>query len=171
MHWVGLGIITVVLAAAQTSIGSWIAVQGAAPSFLFIAAVIYGFRWTRNEAGIAGWVLGMAADMTSANSIGPQALGFALSAVAANRLRSVLMVDNPIAQLATVGLLGWLTFAGMLVYEALLKTGWNGWSIGTCLRRAAWMAGYTAMLAPSLFWLMDRILPAFGLHLESKRRS
>lgn len=170
MHWIGLAIITIILAVAQTALRPWIQVNDAAPSLLFIAAVGYGFRWPMIEAGIAGWVLGTVADITSSNPVGPQGLGFALSAVAASRLRSVIVTDNPIAQLLTVGLLGWVTFSGVRIYERLVNMGLSGWSLSSCLRWACWMAGYTALLTPYLFWILNRILPLLGLRLESKRR-
>lgn len=170
MHWIGLGIITIVLAVVQATIRPWMEVHGAVPSLLFIAAISYGFRWPTIEAGIAGWVLGMVADITSANPVGPQGLGFALSAVAANRLRNVILVDNPFAQLLTVAALGWLTFSGVRIYERLVNVGLGGWSLSSCLRWAGWMAGYTALLTPYLFWILDRILPLLGLRVEGKRR-
>lgn len=170
MHWVGLAIITIVLAAAQTSVSPWVAIHGAVPSLLFIAAIRYGFRWPMIEAGIAGWVLGMAADITSASPIGPQALGFTLSAIAANRLRTVVMADHPIAQILTVGLLSWGTFCGVRIYDNLVSLGLSGWSLTECVRWAGWMAGLTALLSPYLFWILDRILPLVGMRMEGKRR-
>lgn len=170
MQWITLGIITLVLAVAQTMVRSWMEIQGVVPSLLFIAAVGYGFRWPLVQAGIAGWVLGMVADITSSNPIGPQGLAFALSAMAAYRLRSVIMVENPIAQLLTVGALGWATFSGVRVYERLINLGLSGWSMGSCLRWGAQMAIYTALLTPYLFWILERILPVAGLRAEGKRR-
>jgi rod shape-determining protein MreD len=165
-----LAIITVILAVAQTTVPSWMQFHGAVPSLLFIAAISYGFRWPMVEAGIAGWVLGMVADITSANPIGGQGLGFALSAIAANRLRSILTADNPIAQLLTVGILGWLTFSGVRIYERLVSLGLRGWSLGSCIQWGAWTAGYTALLTPYLFWILNRIPPLLGLRVEGKRR-
>lgn len=170
MHWVGLALIAVILAALQTSVGSWIRVQDTAPSFLFIAAIGYGFRWTRVEAGIAGWVLGMAADIASAVPLGPQSLTFALAALAAHRLRSVVMVDSPLAQLLTVGALGWATFTVVHSYGMLVAAGWQAWSLAASARWALGAAAYTALLTPYLFWILDRILPLLGLRAEGKRR-
>ncbi len=170
MRWIGLAIIALILAVAQIFVRSWMEVHAAVPSLLFIAAIRYGFGSPVVEAGIAGWVLGMVADITSANPIGPQAIGFALSAMAAQRMRSVVMVDNPIAQLLIVSLLGWLTFSGISIYEHLADLGLHGWSLAECLRWAGWTAGYTALLTPYLFWILDRMWPALGLRVESKRR-
>lgn len=169
MHWFGLVIVTIVVAAAQTSIGSLMAIKGVPPSFLLVTAVYYGFRWPASEAGIAGWALGLAADLTGATPIGAQSLSFALVAMIASQLRNILMTDHPLAQVLVTGLLGWLAYSLVYVHSAWWG-GWPGWSFALCLKRAGWVALYSAVLAPYLFWLLERAVPLLGLQPHSRRR-
>ncbi len=169
MHWFGLVIVTIVVAAAQTSVGSLLTINMVAPSFLLVTAVYYGFRWSATEAGIAGWALGLAADLTGASPIGAHSLCFALAAVIASRLRSVVMTDHPLAQMLVTGLLGWLAYSVIFTHAAW-RDGWTTWSFGLSLKRAGWVALYTALLAPYLFWLLERAVPLLGLQPHSRRR-
>ncbi len=169
MHWFGLVIVTIVVAAAQTSIGSLMAIKGVPPSFLLVAAVYYGFRWPASEAGIAGWALGLAADLTSIGPIGAHSLTFALAAMVASQLRNVLMTNHPVAQILVTGLLGWLAY-GLIFMYGKWQGVWPAWSLGTCLRSAGAYALYSAVLAPYLFWLLERAVPLLGLQPHSRRR-
>ncbi len=169
MQWFGLVIVTIVVAAAQTTLGHLLAIKGVHPSFLLVAAVYYGFRWPVSEAGIAGWVLGLAADLTSGGLIGIQSLCFALAAMIASRLRGVLLIDHPVAQILTTGLLGWGAYSLTFVWLAW-RGGWTAWPFGMSLRAAGWFALYTAVLAPYLFWLLERLVPILGLQPQARRR-
>jgi rod shape-determining protein MreD len=169
VHWLGLVIVTVVVAAAQTTIGSRMAIKGVAPSFLLVTAVYYGFRWPTAAAGIAGWTLGLAGDLTSLGQIGAQSLSLAVVAMAASRLRSVLMTDRPAAQILTTGVLGWMAYSLILAYGAW-RLGSTGWSFGASLRTAGYYALYSAVLAPYLFWLLERAVPMLGLQPQARRR-
>ncbi len=168
MRWVGLIIVTVVVAAAQTSIGPLLTIKGVGPSFLLVAAVYYGFRWPVSEAGIAGWSLGLAADLTSAGSIGAHSLSFAVAAMIASRLRAILMTDHAVAQILVTGLLGWLAYSLIFVHAGW-RDGWTAWSLGASLERAAWVAAYTAVLSPYLFWLLERGVPLLSLQPHGRR--
>ncbi len=169
MYWFGLVIVTIVVAAAQTTLGHLMAINHVPPSFLLIAAVYYGFRWPTSEAGIAGWALGLAADLTSDGPIGPHSLTFALVAMIASRLRNVLMTDHPLAQVLATGLLGWLAYSLTFAYLAW-RGGWAAWPFGMSIRGAGWVALYTAVLAPYLFWLLERLVPILGLQPHARRR-
>jgi rod shape-determining protein MreD len=169
VHWFGLVIVTIVVAAVQTSVGSLMAIKGVPPSFLLVTAIYYGFRWPVGEAGIAGWSLGMAADLTGATPIGAQSLSFALVAMAASQLRNVLVTNHPLAQILATGVLGWLAYSLVYVHSAWTG-GWASWSFALSLKRAAWVAMYSAVLAPYLFWLLDRAVPLLGLQPNGRRR-
>lgn len=169
MHWFGLVIVTIVVAAVQTSVGHLMAIKDAYPSFLLVTAVYYGFRWPAAEAGIAGWALGLAADLTSLGPIGAHSLSFALVAMVASRLRNIVMTDHPLAQILVTGLLGWLAYSLIFAHGAW-RDSWSVWSFGLSLKRAGWVALYTAVLAPYLFWLLERAVPLLSLQPHTRRR-
>jgi rod shape-determining protein MreD len=169
VRWFGLVIVTIVVAAGQTTVGHLMAINKVTPSFLLIAAVYYGFRWPTAEAGIAGWALGLAADLTGITPIGSQSLTYALAAMSASRLRLVLMTNHPMAQILVTGILGWLAYSVVSVHGAW-QGGWKVWSFGASLERAGWVALYTAVLAPYLFWLLERFVPLLGLQPHTRRR-
>jgi rod shape-determining protein MreD len=169
VHWFGLVIVTIVVAAAQTSISPLLTIKGVGPSFLLVAAVFYGFRWPVWEAGIAGWALGLAGDLTSAGPIGAHSLSFAAAAMIASRLGSVLTADRAVVQIVATGVLGWLSYSLIFLHGAW-RGGWAAWSPGVSLERAAWVAGYTAVLSPYLFWLLARGVPLLSLQPHERRR-
>jgi rod shape-determining protein MreD len=169
VHWFGLVIVTIVVAAAQTSVGSLLTIHGVGPSFLLATAVWYGFRWPVWEAGIAGWSLGLAADLTSAGPIGAHSLSFAVAAMIASRSGSLLMTDRAVCQILVTGCVGWLAYSLIFVHGAW-RDGWAAWSLGVSLERAAWVAAYTAVLSPYLFWLLARAVPLLSLQPHGRRR-
>lgn len=170
VRWFGLVIVTIVVAAAQTTVAHLMSINKVEPSFLLVAAIYYGWRWPTAEAGIAGWTLGLAADLTGVTTpIGSQSLMFAVAAMAASRLRPVLMTNHPMAQILVTGMLGWLAYSVVYVHGAW-QGGWQVWSFGAGLERAGWVALYTAVLAPYLFWLLERFVPLLGLQPQTRRR-
>ncbi len=169
MYWLGLIIVTVVVAALQTSVVSLLAIRGVEPSLLLAAAIFYGLRWPPVAAGIAGWAMGLAADLTSTGPVGAQSLTFALAAMAASRLRSVLMTDHPIAQMVVTGVLGWLVYTVVFTHSSW-RDDW-AWPFGLSVTRAGYVALYTALLTPYLFWLLERAVPLLGLQPGKRRRS
>ena len=169
MNWLTLGIVVILATAAQTSVAAWIQVHGACPWFLFIVAMFYGMHFPMVQAGLAGWVLGMAGDLTSQGPMGAQSLGLALAAMGASRLRDLVVVENPMVQIAAAAALCWVTYAAIITYDAW-RSGWAGWTVGMSLTQAAWLAGYTALLTPYLFWLLKRASRPIGLPSPTRRR-
>jgi len=162
-------IVTIVVAAAQTSIGPLLTIKGVGPSFLMVAAVYYGFRWPPAEAGIAGWSLGLAADLTSAGPIGAHSLSFAVAGMIASRLRGILMTEHPVSQILVTGILSWMAYSLIFVHGAW-RDAWAVWSLAGSLERAGWVAAYTAVLSPYLFWLLERGVPLLSLQPHRPRR-
>jgi len=169
VHWLGLVIVTLLAAAVQTSLAGWMEVQGARPSFLFIVAMFYGMHQPMVQAGIAGWALGLAGDLTSQGPMGIQSLTLALAAMAASRLRGLIVVENPIVQLLVTGLLCWASYSVIIGCNAW-RDGRAGWSLGRSVTAAAWTAGYTALLTPYLFWLLRRVSHLLALPPGRRRR-
>ena len=64
---------------------------------------------------------------------------------------------------------GWLVYSVVYVHGAW-QGGWKVWSFGASLERAGWVALYTAVLAPYLFWLLERSVPLLGLQPHTPRR-
>jgi len=168
LRWLPLGVVAAVCAVMQGTLGAWIEVQGARPSFLFMAVTFYGLHSPTVNAGIAGWVLGLAADLTSEAHFGVQSLTFALAGMAASRLRSLFVAENPIVQICITGLLCWASYTAIFLIDAW-RSNWSAWGPGRLAVIAAWTALYTAVLTPYAHWLGGRISGWLGLEHKRKR--
>jgi hypothetical protein len=78
------------------------------------------------------------------------------------------MTNHPVVQIVMTGVLGWLAYSVVYLHGAW-QSGWS-WSFGASLQRAGWVALYTAVLAPYLFWLLERTVPLLGLQPHTRRR-
>jgi len=165
MRWLLVAIFAYLLVAIQTTLfdtrllafqvfGVWIK-----PDLLLLMALFIALTAEPAEAFIAGWGLGLAEDLTvHLGPLGVAALLFAAAAYLVSLARTVLPARRILAQvLMALGvvfivrlphqlLLFWLTDSPAGPLYALIK------ALGD--------AGYSALLAPYLFWVLRRTVAA-----------
>ncbi|MCD6364256.1 MAG: hypothetical protein J7M14_00095 [Planctomycetes bacterium] len=170
MHWIMVGIMVYAVTLLQTSLAGIMTVSlpwvgPVRPDLLAVPAVymaLYAHR--RADAMLAGWLMGMAIDLTSgagagfSTAVGPMSLGYALAAGAIHTVRNVLFRKNVITQcVVTVvfcvmahGL--WLAMQWIIAFRRIAD-----WP--TCfamLLQALGVALYTAAVMPLGRVVLDR---------------
>jgi len=157
MRWVPLAILTYLLLLAQTTVGGVLTFRArgiglVGPDLLAIAAVYVALH-VRSclDAMLAGWLIGLAVDLTTgaATVLGPMPLAYALAAGCICRVREAFFRERIVTQallavlfcLIAHGL--WLTIQCLFALRAMT---WS--SYGRLLLQAAALYVYTGVLTP-----------------------
>ena len=161
MRWIPFLILAYVVVLAQTTLGRVLvfttqAVGSIGPDLMALVAVFVAFYvrgWA--DAMLAGWVLGMTLDLSTAGgagsvtALGPMSIAYALAAGLIYRIREAFFRERALTQtllawlfcLVTHGL--WVTFQSLL---ALKEMTWGAY--GRIVLQALALASYTALLMP-----------------------
>jgi rod shape-determining protein MreD len=170
MRWLPFALLaTVVIVCQTTLVPRLMTIYSIWPEWVIILAVHYALWGPWPDAAIAAWILGLLVDLQSAapDPIGLHAFCYGLAAWAVIRIRQVLFRDHPVTHaLVTLafafavhtltGLYYWWKLSGALDTEGL-------W------RPALLFAGYTAVWAPCLHWVLLKLQRWTGLG-PSRRR-
>lgn len=136
--------------------------QRVMPDLLVMVAVVLAFRAPGDHALIAGWILGLAKDLTSQAPLGCYAMAFGLLAWAVVHLRELFYGDHPLT------LIVFTFFAGFMVEQFVL---------GVCLIKKIFPSGnyaafsmaimfsamITAAIAPYGQWILMKFNRQLGL--------
>lgn len=173
MHWMAFGILLYVTTVLQTAFAPFLAVHGVRPDFLAIVAVYYALIARREDALLACWFIGLAADLTGLgyarhSSVGVAALSMGLAGLVVVAVRDLTFRDSVVTQLL-------FTFAVCMMHSVLV--GLFAW-YAAANRPAAWdvvqwslyTAIYTALLAPYGHWLLRRMRNMLGLAASGRVR-
>jgi len=159
MRWYVIAIFAYVFAALESSVFTpgllafKIFRAAAQPDLLLVTAVFVALaaeRW--EDVFIAGWCLGLVADLLAGTRLGVTATGVALAATGIYFLRSALAYEHPLVQavLVFIAVLVVRPVQQMILYH--LSGSENG--IGLALEQGAVDAAYTALVAPVVLWLL-----------------
>lgn len=159
MKWISFAILAGVAIVLQTAVTPFIEIQSIRPDLMFILAVHYALWGPWPEAAIAGWLLGLLADMQSLDRIGIHAFCFGLAAWAILRIRQVVFRDHAATQIVITLI---FTVLVQLIVELYRRWGTTGPS--TSLVWPALLTGaYTAACTPYLHWALIRMSRWTGL--------
>lgn len=161
MKLVPLIILTYLVMLAQCTVGGILTFSGTAigtvgPDLPALVAVFMALNVrTGFHAALAGWLLGLAVDLTTvsagggATAVGPMPIAFAVAAALVFQVREAFFYNRPVPQ-ASLALIFCLVAHGIWVtFQAVLAFGdvsWEGY--GRMLLQAAALAIYTAVLMP-----------------------
>ncbi len=170
MKWVPFIILTYLVMLAQCTVGGLLtfsvkAIGTVGPDLLAIVAVFMALHVRSGfHAALAGWVLGLAVDLTTVSAaggvtaVGPMPIAFAVAAALIFQIREAFFFERPAPQvfLALIFCLVahgiWVTFQAVLAFR---DVSWEGY--GQTLLQAVALAIYTAVLMPlghpGLRWL------------------
>src|SRR5690606_6372078 len=127
------------------------------PDWMLILAVYYALWGPWPEAAIAGWILGLIVDLFTAPAggrIGLHALLYGASAWGVIRARQVVVRNHPVAQFLIT-----LVFALLIQAAVYFHQRWSspGAPPPGALGAAMASALYTAVCAPPLLWVLNRL--------------
>lgn len=171
MRWIGFLILLYVATVFQTTIAPFIEIHGVRPDVLVIVAVYYGLMAQRYDALIAAWCVGMMVDLTSLgfhsySNVGVCAIGYSIAIMMIVGLREYTFRDTPVAQvLYCFGAKVFISGFALLHMAVIVGDSVN---IGSLSALALWEAGFTAVIAPYVCWILRRMHG--GLGLSAKHR-
>jgi len=174
MHWIAFSILLYVVTVLQTTVTPFFAVHGIRPDLLVIVAAHYALTARPQDALLACWFIGLAADLTGLGfakhaSVGAHALALGLMGLLVVNVRELTFRDSVVTQLfftlvvgagqfLLVGLYFWYAVANRPALSAVVLSG-------------LYSAIYTALVAPYGHWLLRRIRGQLGLGAVGRVRA
>jgi cell shape-determining protein MreD len=167
MKWVPFIILTYLVMLAQCTVGGrWftfsvtgIGMVGPDLSALLAVFMALNVR-SSSHAALAGWVLGLAVDLTAGGvtAVGPMPIAYAAAAAMVFQIREAFFYERPAPQVFLTLLFCLVAHGIWVTLQAVLAFGevsWEGY--GRMLLQAAALAVYTAVLMPLAYLGLRRI--------------
>ena len=160
----------------QVGLGRYVSWHDARPNLVLIA-VVYIALHARREAALLGCFCdGLCQDFLSQHPPGLYALSYGLVGLVVSGAHQAIKRDHPLTHFA-LALVGGLMTAALLAAHTLLKPAGQARVVGDSTvppLRADILplfvsAGYTALLAPALLWLVGRATRAFAFQGHYRR--
>jgi rod shape-determining protein MreD len=153
MKWASFAILAGLAVVVQTAAVPRVEIQSVRPDIMFILAAHYALWGPWPDAAIAAWILGLAADLQSADRIGLHAMCFGLAAWGIMRIRQIVFRDHAATQIVVTLVFTILT---QLIIQLYRRWGAAGPRDG--MFWSAVLTGvYTAIFAPYLHWFLIRL--------------
>jgi rod shape-determining protein MreD len=166
MRWILFLVLGYVVLVAQTSLVQLVTFSTEAagtvqPDLLaLLAALVALYARTGLDAMLAGWALGLAADLTAGKAIGVMPVTYALAASAVWRFREVFFRERLSTRIVLTLLFCliahglWVTAQTLLAWRAMA---WGAY--GRAMLQAGLLSAYTGVLAAPGGWLLGKALP------------
>jgi rod shape-determining protein MreD len=160
MRWITLFILAYLTLGIQMGMGEFVRVWGAGPSLVLIAVIFIAMNAKRDAALLACFVIGAMQDLTTLTPLGLYALGYSIVGMFVVSTQELLHRAHPVTHFS-LALVGGLLLGAVLFLHGALR----GPSVPLAL--LFWSALYTAVLAPVVLALLNRIKKIFAF---SRRR-
>ncbi|MEE9297010.1 MAG: rod shape-determining protein MreD [Phycisphaerae bacterium] len=162
MRWSTFAAVAILGLILQTTLAPRLAVGGVRPDWVFVLVVFFGLYGARRDAWLAGWVLGLGADLASIERMGLFAIAYCLVAVVVNAVRDMVFLKNPATHFSVTLAAGLLLQAGLLGYRAVVYP--NSMTLRhPAVLQAGCVALYTALWAILIHHLMLKASQPLGL--------
>lgn len=167
MRWPAFACVAILGIVFQTTMARPAEMFGVRPEWLAILMVFFALYSVRRDAVLAGWLLGLGADMTSIERVGLTSVAFAVTALAVNALRNVVFLKNVLTHflvtLVGVGLL----HSGLYVYRwKFLAHALGPWA---WIRDVGLTSVYAAAWAVPIDWVLLKCSRGLGLYTTRYR--
>lgn len=162
MRWISFAIIAVICLTLHTTVAQRLAVWGAWPDVILVAVVFFAMHARKWDAVIAGWTLGVLADLASLERFGLLSLTYALVALTVQSSRDWMFRYHPLTHFSVTFVAGLATQGVFFMYATLMTDSaiaqpWSsvGGPVGIAL--------YSAACAPPVHAVLMRLLGWLGL--------
>ena len=118
MRWLAFVAVVIPVIILQTAIAGRLAVGGVRPEWLFALVVFFGLYGARGDAWLAGWLIGVGADLTSIERMGLFAISYCLVAVIVNSLRDLVFLKSHATHFFVTLLAGVVLQAAFVAYRS-----------------------------------------------------
>jgi rod shape-determining protein MreD len=164
MKWVPFAILALAAVILHTTVAPRLAFAGVRPDWILIAVVFFAIHARNVDVVIAGWVLGLLADMQTVERFGLLSLTYAAAAAITYGTREHVFRFHPLAHFAVTLAVGAFVQAVLLGYDVF--AGGAADVIWTQrLVSGGLVAAYTALWAPPMYAALFRLAPWLGLEI------
>ncbi|MEK6645018.1 MAG: rod shape-determining protein MreD [Planctomycetota bacterium] len=166
MRWIAFSIVVYVVTVLQTAVVPFLGVHHTQPDLLIILAVYYALTARAQDALLAAWCIGLAADLTGLGfarhgGVGLHAFTLGLIAILIVNTRDFTFRDSVITRLVYTLLAAFLQ--SMIVGLHLYYTAANRPALIDVVQGSLYSAVFTALLAPYGHWVLGRMRHMLGL--------
>ena len=162
MRWWSFLLVSVCFLTLQAAIAPRLALGGVRPDWLLVVVVFLALHGVRRDAVVAGWILGLCADLMSVERFGLLALSYASAAWFVGSFRDSLFRHHAATQFVVTYLVSLLLQVLWLIYRRSLYS--TGVSIVVDLAVVLLLApAYTAIWAPPIHAVLLALAPHLGL--------
>jgi rod shape-determining protein MreD len=166
MRWVPFLILVYLVLLAQTTVGKVLTFQETTlgtvgPDLAAIVAVFLALRLREGvDLALAGWVLGLAVDLTTAGqAVGPMPLAYVVAGMAVLKMREAFFRERIPTQMLMALVFCLLAHGIWVTVETILAPAggrsWGGYF--QMLKQALALAIYTAVLMPLGRWVLSKL--------------
>ncbi|MCP4245596.1 MAG: rod shape-determining protein MreD [bacterium] len=154
MRWLTFAILAILVVSLQATVMPRTELFGARADLVLVLTVFYALHVRREEAMLAGWMVGALADVMTLERFGLLALSYGLAAAAVGQVRDLLFGRHPLTHFSVTLLAALLLQVAWALYRVVLGLpgGSVGLALGSCAYTAFWAVGVHMMLlqAPRL---------------------
>lgn len=163
MRWLTFSVLAAGVWVGQTTLAPRLSIGGVQPDWVLVLVVFFGLYGPERDGCVAGWVLGLGADLMSVERLGMMSLAYCLTAVAVRSVRELVFLKRPATHFVVTLCAGLILWCGVLAYRVVVYPGSvSGWSgaaaegLAGALYSAGWAVGIHAVLL--------RFSRSLGLH-------
>jgi rod shape-determining protein MreD len=162
MRWLPFMILACIGVVLQTTVVHRLQINHVSLDLIFILAAYYALNAPTADAKIAAWLLGFSADLVDPGPLGVMAFCFGLTALLVVQFRDTMFRSHPLTSAFVTLFCTWMIhmLAGaffILTHPEVHR------SVVEVVLQATYTAIYTALLAPSIHWMLDRMRGTLGL--------
>lgn len=177
MRSFGYFILAYVALGLQVGLGRYLSWHEARPNLVLIAVVYIALHAKREAALLGCFFVGLCQDALSQHPPGLYALSYGLAGLVVSGAHQAIKRDHPLTHFG-LALVGGLMTASLLAAHAWLKPAAPGRVVDdaaavpplrTDVLPLFISAGYTAVLASVVLWLVGRLARAFSFHGHYRR--
>jgi rod shape-determining protein MreD len=174
VHWIAFAIVLYGVIAVQASLAPLMAVHSIRPDLPVVAAVYFGLTAKPQDAVVAGWLIGLAIDLSSVgyaeySNVGVHALFLGLIVWLMVKARELALRES-------IWTILFSTFFAKMSLSLLvglhmtyvLDGGVRYWDVVSV---GFYAATYTALVAPYGHWMLHRLRRPLGLSVAGRLRA
>jgi len=162
MKWPSFAVLAAICIVLQTTIAPCFALGRVRPDWILVLAVFFAMHVRGLDVVLAGFVLGLLADMQSIERFGILGISYGCAAALVYLARDQIFRSHPLAQFAVTAVAGFVMQFFVLIFTMIFE-GVGGGSWGAQIGGGMLIALYTAMWAPPAHALLLRVAAWTGI--------
>jgi rod shape-determining protein MreD len=177
MRWLAYFILAYVMLGLQLGLGAHVQYRGVGPDLVLLAVIFISLNAPREEAMLGAFLLGAMQDLVTLQPMGLYAFSYGLVAMIVSTGGQLAYREHPLTQFVMTLLGGIITAIILLIQgwihpvgPARAEGGFVIAAVHLSPQTIAVMVGYTAVLAPIVLGVLQRMHRVFAFEPSSRRK-